>query len=251
MSKKCEAFQASGSAQLLQFPNVWRASEIAAVRTPSMATGFADLDRQLPGGGWPGGALTEILYPRHGIGELQLLLPALSRLSRQGRRQIWIAPPHQVYAPALAQARIDLSGVVVVEAVRRRDMLWATEQALRSAACGAVLVWPAAVEDPRPLQYAEVRRLQIAVEASEAAAFIFRPEAESAEASAAALRLALAGAAGARLAVHILKRRGAGLEAALLIDARCAALPDQDHVMAGHPFPPSPARINIAGELLS
>ena len=239
------------SPELLRFPHVWRGSEIAAVRTPGIATGFSDLDRELPGGGWPGGAVTEILCPRTGIGELQLVLPALSRLSGKGRRQIWIAPPHRVYAPALLQARIDLPGVIVVDAARRRDMLWAAEQALRSAACGAVLVWPAAVGDPRPLQYAEVRRLQIAVEASETIAFLFRPEAESAQSSAAALRLALASADCTRLAVHILKRRGAGLETALLIDARRAALPDQDHVMAGYSFPASPARINIAGELLS
>ena len=243
----------SRDAQPLQFPNVWRGNEIATVRTPSIATGFAELNRQLPGGGWPGGALTEILYPHDGVGELHLLLPALARLSAQGRRSIWIAPPHQVYAPALAQAHIDLSGVTVVDAGQRRDMLWAAEQALRSAACGAVLIWPAAVQDPRPLQYAEVRRLQLAVEGSETLGVLFRPETESAQASSAALRLGLAGTADSRLAVQILKRRGAGLEAPLLIDVRPAAplSSRSDHVMAGHPFPAPPARINIVGELIS
>jgi len=255
---------------LLQFPNVWRGSEIAAVRTPGTASGFAALDRELPGHGWPGGALTEVLYPRDGIGELHLVLPALARLSRQGRRLIWIAPPHRLYAPALAHARVDLSRVTVVETVSRRDMLWAAEQALRSAAFGAVLAWSTAMKDRRPLQYAEVRRLQIALEGSDTLAFLFRPGVEARESSSAALRLGLAATADRRLAVQILKRRGTALDTAIVLkvhpdelspdprpaDGDAAAAAEQllnrsDHVMAGDSFPAASPRINIAGELLS
>ena len=46
----------------------------------NIASGLEALDAQLPGGGWPLGALTEILLQHHGIGELQLLMPALARL---------------------------------------------------------------------------------------------------------------------------------------------------------------------------
>ena len=56
----------------------------------------------MPGGGWPTGARTEILSGRAGIGELQLVLPALAALSWAGKRVVWLAPPHLPYAPALA-----------------------------------------------------------------------------------------------------------------------------------------------------
>jgi protein ImuA len=50
-----------------------------------LASGHAALDAQLPGGGWPVGALTELLLPHPGVGELRLLAPALAALQRQQR----------------------------------------------------------------------------------------------------------------------------------------------------------------------
>ena len=62
---------------LLQRADIWRGSE-QSVRMPAIPTGFAELDAVFPGGGWPQGALTELLVPREGIGALQLLLPAVA-----------------------------------------------------------------------------------------------------------------------------------------------------------------------------
>ena len=71
---------------ILQRHPVWLggAPQLAA---PAVPTGFRALDRELPGGGWPRGALTEILGSQEGIGELQLVLPALggADLGRQAR----------------------------------------------------------------------------------------------------------------------------------------------------------------------
>ncbi|MFP5349540.1 MAG: hypothetical protein ACLGHO_06815 [Gammaproteobacteria bacterium] len=61
-------------AEILLRPDVWRGE--AAAPVPAVATGFAALDAVLPGGGWPRAALTEVTFPRPGIGELQLFLPA-------------------------------------------------------------------------------------------------------------------------------------------------------------------------------
>ncbi|HEU5177810.1 MAG TPA: damage-inducible protein, partial [Burkholderiales bacterium] len=83
--------------EILQQHPVWlgRAPQCAA---PAVPTGFAALDSELPGGGWPSGALTEILGSQEGIGELQLILPALAALTRAGHRTVWIAPPYVPYA---------------------------------------------------------------------------------------------------------------------------------------------------------
>lgn len=64
-------------------PRVWKGrSDRAAWQT--LPTGFAELDRYLPGGGWPRDALTEIVPERYGIGELSLLMPALAWLESAG-----------------------------------------------------------------------------------------------------------------------------------------------------------------------
>ena len=62
---------------------IWRADERPAdeIAGPALASGFAELDRELPGGGWPQGQLTELLLDDAGIGELSLLAPALAQLA--------------------------------------------------------------------------------------------------------------------------------------------------------------------------
>jgi protein ImuA len=191
---------------------VWRGGPLshAPQATP---TGFDALDRELPGGGWPAGALTELLARRAGIGELQLVLPALAALSWAGKRIVWLAPPHLPYAPALAADGVDLAQLVLVRAPGRRDALWAAEQVLRSASCHALLAWfPGA-------RYEELRRLAVAAEASRAWVALFRPPQAAHSASPAVLRLSLE-AAGNSLSVHILKRRGAPACAPLVLPVK-------------------------------
>lgn len=215
---------------LLQRQDLWRGAAPAA-GAPAIATGFPSLDRELPGGGWPAGALSEVLSGTEGIGELQLLLPALARLTAAGRRVAWLAPPHLPYAPALAAAGVVLEYLTVVRAPGRRDALWAAEQALRSRAFHALLAWP-----QRP-GYPELRRLAVAAEGGPAFAVLFRPLAAVEEASPARLRLALE-SAGEQILVHVLKRRGAPARAPL-------------HLHIGRPLhavaSPAPARDRVAG----
>ena len=196
-------------AVLLHHP-VWRGGALAQTVPQAVPTGFAVLDRELPGGGWPTGALTEILCADEGIGELQLVLPALAALSHAGSRVAWLAPPHLPYAPALAAAGVRLEFLTVVRAPGRRDALWAAEQVLRAGACRALLAWL-----PRT-SYAELRRLAVAAEAGAAFTALFRPPQAARESSPAPLRLGLE-PDGERLAVRILKRRGALLAAPLCI----------------------------------
>jgi hypothetical protein len=200
----------SALAALLAHSAIWRGKELSRVASASVPTGFAALDAELPGGGWPTAALTEILPAHTGIGELRILGSALAALSAQKRALVWIAPPHLPYAPALAAAGIDLARLIIVTTRGPRETLWATEQALRSHACGALLAWPGSIK------YAELRRLQLAAEGSPVLAVLFRPPQAAAETSCAALRLALQTWRG-ELAVRILKRRGAALNTPILL----------------------------------
>lgn len=186
--------------ELLQHSDLWR-GRLGRTPEAGLATGFPVLDGLLPGGGWPAGAITEILCARRGFGELRLVMPVLARLSTQGRWIVWVAPPWVPYAPALAEHGLDLTRVLVVRSPDANAGLWAAEQALQTRACGAVLLWPTAV-GTRAL-----RRLQLAAERGGAWGVLFRGQSAAAQASPAALRLRLAPAPGG-VQVEVFKRRG-------------------------------------------
>ena len=193
---------------LLDARRVWRGSSAPAqVPADAMPTGCVALDAALPSGGWPPGALSELLLPADGVGELQLAWPVLARLSQAGRTVVLVAPPYDVHAPAWAAAGIDLAHLQLVHA-EPRDALWAAEQCLRSGACGAVLCWPAKADDRA------LRRLQVAAEAGQCIGLAFRPMQAARNPSPAALRVAIEPPAGdAPRQLRVLKCRGANAPA--------------------------------------
>jgi cell division inhibitor SulA/protein ImuA len=194
---------------VLNHPAVWRGSECARV-APGVSTGFAELDVELPGGGWPSGAITEIYAERTGVGEVQLTMPAVARLTQTGRWATVVAPLHVPYAPALAANGVRLDRLLLVETQSADDNLWACEQALRAPCCGAVLLWQEHFNERA------LRRLQLAAESAGSTLFLFR-SARVAPASPAALRLHVSRADN-RTIVRILKRRGGGLPAPIALD---------------------------------
>lgn len=187
-------------AELVRLPGIWRGGDLEQSRAPTIATGYASLDAELPGGGWPSGTLSEVLHDAAGIGEVTFLSGALARASEGDRLVAWIAPPHLPFAPALAQAGIPLARCLVVRPSDRDDALWAAEQALKSGACGAVLFWFEGT-------YASLRRLQMAAQAGQAMAISFRSTAAARLSTPAHLRVLLR-REGDALQVRIPKRRG-------------------------------------------
>lgn len=193
--------------ELLQSnPRLWRGRSGAA-GLQGLASGYPELDRYLPGGGWPPQALTEILLEHCGAGELRILMPALARLSQAGNEWdspgwiAWIAPPFQPYPPALAQWGIDLSRVLIVRPREKSETLWAAEQALSCGNCAAVLLWTDVLSDTAG------RRLQLAAEKGKSWAIAFRPLSARTQSSAAALRILLS-TNRQGTAFSILKNRG-------------------------------------------
>lgn len=168
---------------LLDARQVWR-GRAAPVATGEQPTGWAALDAALPTGGWPAAALSEILLPADGVGELQLVLPALARLTQGPRPVVVVAPPYMPCVAGWRQAGVDMHRVEIVCA-GDKDALWAAEQCLRSASCTAVLAWP------RQADATALRRLQVAAAGGQALAFVFRDRRYRGQASPAALRLEL------------------------------------------------------------
>lgn len=194
---------------VLNHPAIWRGGECARV-APGVPTGYAELDAQLPGQGWPAGAITEIYADRTGVGEVELVMPAAARLTQAGRWLTLVAPLHVPYAPALASHGVRLERLLLVQTRSPDENLWACEQALRASCSGAVLLW----QDH--LHERALRRLQLAAETGSTALFLFRA-ARVAPATPAALRLHVSRAEG-RTLVRILKRRGGGLPPPIALD---------------------------------
>ena len=167
---------------LLAARTIWQAGRSTAPAADGEPTGHPALDALLPQGGWPRRALTELLLPADGVGELALLLPTLARLTRAGGIVALIAPPYLPYAPAWQAAGIDLALLQVVDA-GPRDASWAFEQCLRSGACSAVLGWP------RQADAQALRRLQVAADIGDCLGFALRDARHAANPSPAALRL--------------------------------------------------------------
>lgn len=187
-------------ADVLARGDVWRGDALASLPAATIPSGHAELDAELPGGGWPRGNLTEILVDRSGVGELSLLLPALARLSAAGGWLALVAPPWLPHAPAWAAAGVVPERLVVVGA--GRQVGWCVEQLLASGGFAGVLAWPEAGIDARTL-----RRLQVAAEGRPVFACLWRPTAALRTPSPAPLRVALAGGDG-DLSLRIVKRRG-------------------------------------------
>lgn len=183
---------------LLASGKLWRGQE--APRIAAEASGHARLDALLPGGGWPKAALSEVLHPQPGTGELALVLPLLARLTQAGQHLAFVAPPLLPYAPGLKEGGVRLDYSLVVQPPNPTESLWAGEQLLRSG-MAAVLIWADAAS-PQSL-----RRLQLAAEDSGGMALLFRSLKRAAEPSPAALRLAVRREQGVPR-VQVLKTRG-------------------------------------------
>jgi len=166
---------------LLQARHVWRGRR--AVSPPStQPTGWPGLDQALPMRGWPEAALSEILLAADGVGELQLVLPTLARLTRAAQRVVLVAPPYLPFAPAWQAAGVDWRHVSVIETTPD-ERAWALEQCLRSGSCAAVLGWLPHVGNK------VLRRLEVAAGTGKALGFVFRDRATLAHPSPAALRV--------------------------------------------------------------
>lgn len=220
---------------LMQDARVWQGDRHTRTRQPAEPTGYPVLDNQLGGLGWPRGALSECLLDAPGIGELQLVLPLMQRLTCAGRTVFWLNPPHTPYAPALAQEEVDLNQVVMIHTDNDNDLLWTLENCLRSPVTGLVLAWP------RRLAARDIRRLQLAAEAGSNVCVLFRSRKLARQSSPAALRLELEAGKHQDLQINVLKRRGSwpGQRCTLAMSQRThVPLPEPSRIVQG-PWPQS------------
>jgi protein ImuA len=188
------------SEALSAHPLLWRGNQVSH-QLQTLKTGHNCLDEILPGGGWPLGAVTELVQDTTACGELSLLLPALARLSQKDHWITMIDPPWIPYPSALYARGLAPEKLLLVRTQNRKESLWACEQVVRGMPGGAMLAWP------DELSFSELRRLQLAAKSSQKTVFLFRDQKSASNSSAAELRLQLAADNGG-LKISVLKCRG-------------------------------------------
>ena len=204
-------------APVLDNPDIWRADALARPAGRALSSGHAALDAQLPGGGWPVGALIEILQAHSAQNEWRLLLPALAACGTGP--VVLVGAPHMPFGPGLSAQGLAPERLLWVRAVEPAARMWACEQALRCAQVDAVLGWlPQARVD-------QLRRLQMAAAEHGKLLFVLRPARVQNESSPAVLRLlASLQPGGDGVQLEVLKRKGPPLAQPLQLPARAARL---------------------------
>lgn len=199
---------------LLTKTSLWRANQhpTQPEQQSTVSSGHPRLDQILPYGGWPTNGITELLLSHTGLGELQLLTPALATLSQQQSGwQVFISPPYLPYAPSLRSAGLHVEHILVIQPKTVKEALWAAEQCLLSKVCSAVLMWPK--KDIRPQS---IRRLQVASKQTQTWHVLFRTPDSKNRPSPAPLRILLEPGAATiankhlqhSLRIEVLKRAG-------------------------------------------
>lgn len=209
--------------------DVWHAHALGQSVLPVRATGDAALDAQLPGGGWPVGAMTEILQKKGMHCEWRLLLPALVHCATV----VLVGAPQVPFAPALAAQGLRTQALLWIKTASSAHSLWATEQALRCADVDAVLTWLPHT-GAGAARAEQLRRLQMAAAGHSKLLFVMRPASAHAEASPAVLRLLVEVQGGSAatasdalsddLHVQLLKRKGPPLTRPLQMRARTSRI---------------------------
>jgi cell division inhibitor SulA len=178
-------------------------------------THYRPLNDQLEQGGWPMSVATELLCSQHGGGELSFLLPAIAKLSQAEKWVAFIAPPFTPYGPALEAAGVDSSRILMIHPRNSKELLWATEQALKAGTCSAVISWFGSHD----IATKDLRRIQYAAKSSDCLHIQYRDSRFAEQPSPAKLRLSLTPNDG-QLALQVLKQIGtwAGQQIELPID---------------------------------
>ncbi|MCY4358773.1 MAG: SulA-like leucine-rich domain-containing protein [Gammaproteobacteria bacterium] len=134
------------------------------------SSGFPQIDRRLPDGGWPRYGLIQVISRgQSSLESMQLLLPLIRSVIAQGKWILWAAPPCDLADPTLLHAGIDTRKIFVIKVETScKEAAESMEKALLTPNCGLVLVGQNWLPD------GFLRRLQRTAEVGNSLAIIFK-----------------------------------------------------------------------------
>jgi len=95
---------------------------------------------------------------------------------------LWISTQRKIFPPSLITFGLSPERIIFIDLQNERDVLWATEEALKCESLAAV------VTELDEISFAQSRRLQLVIEKSRVTAFVIRKNAEKLSSTLAAAR---------------------------------------------------------------
>lgn len=146
--------------------------------------GLAAIERAFPNQTFPTGVLHEFISTRPeftaAIGGF--ISGILQTLLQNGGVIVWVSYTRRIYPPALKRFGVDPDRIIFIDVQREKDILWATEEALKCSGIAAVIC------ETRQLTFMDSRRLQLAAEQSHVTGFILRKDIKQINTTACAAR---------------------------------------------------------------
>ena len=168
-----------------------------------ISSGIAQLDNWLPHGGWQKGSIVECLLPVNGFGEMELLLPLMSRLSREHSMAL-IGMPWEPHALGWLQRGVALERLCFVATQKDSDAMRVVEQALECRCFSLVVAWVGG-----SINNSQWQRMRQSLQGQSGMLWLMRPYERRQELSAADCRLGLTPDHGVQgLCIHPLRFRG-------------------------------------------
>lgn len=132
--------------------------------------GLGPVEDAFPNGIFPRGTVHEFISTsrEQGAATCGFIEGLLYRLLDKGGTCLWISTSTVLFPPAVKAFGVEPDRIVFVTMPREREVLWATEEALKCKALTAV------VSELQEMDFVQSRRLQLAVEKSKVTGLVIR-----------------------------------------------------------------------------
>lgn len=157
---------------------------VPPVTGEAKGVGLGEVEGAFPNGVFPRGAVHEWVCPEMADKAATggFIAGILGALMQNGGACLWVGTELRVFPPALKAFGVEPGRVIFADVKRERDILWVAGEALK---CGGLAAVVAGVKE---LDFAQSRRLQLAVEQSRVTGFILRSGQQKVNATACAAR---------------------------------------------------------------
>ncbi|WP_461453367.1 ImuA family protein [Mucilaginibacter sp.] len=142
-------------------------------------TGLSFVNTAFPNGVFPKGALHEFITAEreNAAASGGFIAGLLKALMVHDGACLWISTARLIFPPSLKLFNVEPDRIIFVDLKRDKDVLWATEEALKCDGLAAVIA------ELKDITFMQSRRLQLAVEKSKVTGFILRSDASKVSAS--------------------------------------------------------------------
>ena len=132
--------------------------------------GFRPIEEAFPNACFPAGCMHEFIS--HDVVDMAatngFIACLLSKLMQSGGTCLWISASGSIFPPALKSFGVAPEKIIFIDLQKEKDVLYATEQALKCNKLTAVLA------DIKNISFKESRRFQLAAEQSRVTGFLIR-----------------------------------------------------------------------------